>query len=96
MPNKSNEKAACTLFFGVQAAFECADAWTTGSRSAWVWRRNAMQLAKAMPPETFAKSSDSAKVSAGILNAKKQPALHLPQVQAAFLSHEPPFFSEPK
>ncbi|QQB42682.1 hypothetical protein [Kingella denitrificans] len=50
MPNKSNEKAACTLFFGVQAAFECADAWTTGGRSAWVWRRNAMQPAKAMPP----------------------------------------------
>ncbi len=32
----------------------------------------------------------------GILSAKKQPALYLSQVQAAFLIHEPPFFSEPK
>ncbi|WP_261788585.1 hypothetical protein [Kingella denitrificans] len=38
------------MFFGVQAAFGCADDWATGSHSAWVWRRNAMQPAKAMPP----------------------------------------------
>ena len=34
--------------------------------------------------------------AACILSANKQPALYLPQVQAAFLIHEPPFFSEPK
>ena len=32
----------------------------------------------------------------GILNAKKQPELHLPKCRLLFLSHEPPFFSEPK
>ncbi|WP_455228966.1 hypothetical protein [Kingella denitrificans] len=42
MPNKSNEKAACTLIFGVQAAFEYVHEWATCGRSAWVWRRNAM------------------------------------------------------
>jgi len=63
------------LFFGVQAAFEYVHEWATGGRSAWVWRRNAMQSANAMPPEIFAKFSDLAKVSACILSAKKQPAL---------------------